>query len=804
MTDRIAAPGLVGARVRRVEDPRYLTGSGRYVDDLDLPGALTVSLVRSPVARARITGVRLTHSPDLPSGVTLVTGADLGDLAMRAPGAHESWQHGDQPLLAKDVVRFVGEPVAAVLHEDPYLVEDAAEFVEVDYDAQEAIVSLEAALAPDAETVHEHWRDNMFYRRRRVFGDPETGRGQATQVVRRSFRSLRQAGVPLEGRGCAAVPAPQGGRVTLYSSTQVPHLVRTYVARELGIAENSLEVIAPDVGGGFGVKAHVFAEEVLITALALRLGRAVRWTEDRLEHLVASAHARDHVHQLEAHVDDTGKIHFLKAQIVVDAGAYSLFPWTASSDPGMASKVLLGPYAIRNYEVEDRAVATNKCPLGTYRGVGRPSAVYSMERLMDEIARTLVLDPAEVRRANVIREFPYQTANGLTYDPGSYAESLELALKVSGYEEHRARGVEEPDARIRRGYGIALYNEQTSHGTPDFATRGGPIETGYESIRIRVEPDGMVVAYTGLQSHGQSMETTFGQLIAEELGVGLDRVRLVHGDTSASPYCVGTWGSRGAALGGAAAMGAAREIRAKILEIAAHRLEAAVGDLEITDGVVGVKGTDGARVTVAEIAYFANRTVQHLPPGMAPGLEAVSYVDGPPSGTFSNACHVAIADVDTWTGRVSIARYVVVEDCGTIINPAIVDGQVHGGVAQGIGTALLEEMVYSPEGQPESSTFKDYLLPNTSVVPDIEVHHLETPSPWTERGIKGMGESGTIGPMAAVTNAVSDALGLCVAVTPLRPRRVWALLNDGADPDANWQYWTTRPGLASFWHDEEE
>jgi carbon-monoxide dehydrogenase large subunit len=407
------------------------------------------------------------------------------------------------------------------------------------------------------------------------------------------------------------------------------------------------------------------------------------------------------------------------------------------------------------------------------------------------------MDPADVRRVNVIREFPYETANGLLYDPGSYAESLEQALEISGYEQHRTTGA--GTGRIRRGYGIALYNEQTSHGTPDFATRGGPIETGYESMAIRVQPDGMVLAQTGMQSHGQSMETTFAQIIADELGVGMESIRLEHGDTTNSPYCVGTWGSRGAALGGGAAASAAREVRAKILDIAAHRLEANPEDLDIVDGRVFVRGAPQSAVTVAEIGYIANRLAQHLPPGMPPGLEAVAYVDGPPRGTFSNACHIAVVDVDTWTGLVKLSRYVVVEDCGTIINPMIVDGQVHGGVAQGVGTALLEELVYSPDGQPTTSTFMDYLMPSASVLPDIEVHHLETPSPWTERGIKGMGESGTIGPMASVANAVSDALGMPANYTPLRPTRVWHLLQNGSDAEALWQRWSQHPGLSRFW-----
>jgi aerobic carbon-monoxide dehydrogenase large subunit len=793
------SPRLVGARVRRVEDARLVSGLGRYLDDLAPAGTLHLRLVRSQFPSALVTSISIGDFEPAPEGTLLFTGDDTGHLAVRADVRHSSWRGSEQPVLARGRVRYVGEPVAAVLHPDPYVAEDAADLVSVDCEPLPAVVDLAGALDPGSPRVHEDWPDNLFVRRRRVFGDLDEARGQADRVIRRVLRTNRQAGVPLEGRGCLAVPEPTGASLTLWSSTQMPHLVRTYVARQLGLPEHALRVVAPDVGGGFGVKGHVFGEEVLVAWLALRTGRPVKWVEDRSEHLIASIHARDHLHLVEAFVSASGRVLGLRAQLVVDAGAYSVFPWTAGSDSGMAAKVLLGPYDIQRYEVEDVAVATNKCPLGTYRGVGRPSAVFTMERLMDEIARELGLDPAEVRRRNLIREFPYRTAMGLEYDPGSYAESMEKALEHVGYEALRRAPRERGGGRVRIGVGVAVYNEQTAHGTPDFEVRGTPIETGYESLALRMDPDGAVVVHTGLQSHGQSYETILAQVVAEELGVEFGTVRVVHGDTASSPYCVGTWGSRGAVLGGGAAARAARQVRAKLLAIAAHHLEVSEADLEIQDGVAHPRGYPGKGLAVAELAYIANRHTALLPPGIEPGLEATVFLDGPERGTFSNACHAAVVEVDTRTGKVRPVRYVVVEDCGVMINPTVVDGQVQGGVAQGIGSALLEEVKYSPEGQPLTSTFMDYLLPTSTDVPAVEVHHLQTPSPLTELGAKGMGEAGSIGPMAAVAGAVSDALGRPVLETPLRPERVWRLRHEPVDLDALWARWARLENLSGFW-----
>lgn len=790
--------GLIGARVRRVEDGRLTTGTARYLDDLNVPNQLYLRLVRSNVAHGRITSIGQSQWDPLPDGTSVFTGADCAGIGVAANVDHEAWQDSTQPMLALDRVRFVGEPVAAVLHPDPYVVEDAAELIEVDIDELPPVLDLEQVLAGGTEPLHDGWSNNLFIKKRRAFGDLDAARQRSTRVIRRLFRNHRQSGVPLENRGCLAVPSAAGDGVTLWTSSQMPHMVKTVVASALQLPESAVRVVAPDVGGGFGVKGHVFPDEVLACWLALRTGRPIKWVEDRSEHLLASIHARDHAHLVEAYVTDDGRVQGIRLQVVVDSGAYSVYPWTAGSDGGMVGKVFPGPYDFQDYEVEDLAVATNKAPLGTYRGVGRPAAVFTMERLMDEIAAELDLDRVEVRRRNLITTFPYLTAPGLLYDPGTYLESLERTAQELGYVPSNGRPVRDADADVAVGVGFAVYNEQTSHGAIDFALRSTPIESGYQSSTMRVEPDGSVLVFTGMQSHGQGLETTLAQVAATELDVPLASVRVIHGDTANSPYAMGTWGSRGAALGGGSVGKASRVLRDKVLRIAAHLLEVDPADLEITDGNIAVRGTPGTRLTMKDVAYTATRRISELPPGMDPGLEATASIDGPPRGTFSNACHGVVVEVERSTGKVRIRRYVVVEDCGTMINPTVVDGQVQGGVAQGIGSALLEEVVYSGDGQPLTSTFVDYLMPTTTDVPDIEVHHLCTPSPWTENGIKGMGEAGAIGPMAAIANAVADALGTQVWETPLRMHRVAGLVA-GATPDGLWERWSALPELAAFW-----
>lgn len=775
-----STPHLIGARIPRLEDRRLTTGEARYLDDLEIAGALHARIVRSPVAHARILGIDAGALRAAFPDALVFTGVEC-EAGIRADIQQPGAQHSFQPCLARDVVRYVGDPVAVVLTADPYRSEDAAELLEVEYEPLEVVTGIERALAPDAPPLHPGWTENAFIRRVRGGGDIEAAAREADHVIRRTFRTNRHTGVPMEMRGCLATLDPTGRQLTLWSSTQLPFMVRSYVAAELGWPENALRVVAPDIGGGFGVKGGVQPEEVLVSWLAIRTGRPVKWVEDRVEHLQASIHARDHLHQLEAYVRADGRVLGVSVRILLDAGAYSVYPWTAGCDSSMAASVLLGPYDIPNYRAEDIPVATNKCPLSTYRGVGRPSAVFSMERLMDEIARELGIDPIEIRLRNVVRTFPYQTPTGLEYDSGSYAESLERMREVLEYDRLRRWQAEARSRGEHVGIGIMMFCEQTAHGTREFITRGMPLVSGYQSATVEMDPQGRVTVFTGLQSHGQGMETTLAQVAAGELGIPLEHVRVIHGDTGNSPYAMGTWGSRGATLGGGSVALAAGDLREKLLQIAAHHLEIGARDLELRGGAARVKGVPDRCVQIATLARWALQDPIHLPPGMPPGLQQTRFMDGVERGVFSNGCHAVVVRVDPELGKIELLRYVAIEDCGTMINPLIVDGQVQGGVAQGLGSALLEELIYDDDGQLLTATFADYLLPGTTNVPNIEVYHLETPSPLTPLGTKGMGEAGAIAPMAAIGNAVTDALDACVTETPLNLERTWRLARTGSE-----------------------
>jgi len=685
-------------------------------------------------------------------------------------------QRFTQPILARDRVRFVGEPICAVLLDDAYAVEDAAESVFVEYDALPVVADVEAATATDGPILFEGWRNNFFIEQTRKGGDLDAARAASARVIKRTYRNQRQAGVPMECRGVLAMLDPTGRILTVWSSTQIPHLLRTYLSEELSWPENQINVIAPEVGGGFGVKGHVFAEEVLVAWLAIRTRRPVKWIEDRREHLIASIHARDHVHTLEAYVTAEGRVLGLKADITVDVGAYSVWPFTAGSDPGMVAKVLPGPYDIQGYEATFRAVATNKCPIGTYRGVGRPSAVFSQELLMDEIAVELGIDPFTLRERNVPPKFPYKNVLGFTYDEGSYAQSIVKMRDLLAPDIDAARASRGKPIRV--GVGFALFLEQTAHGTPDFIRRRSPIETGYESAKVEMYPDGRVVIDTGVQCHGQGHETTFAQLVSEQLGIPPEDVLLRHGNTMTSPYSTGTWGSRGITLGGGAAYRAAGVLREKLVAIAAQHLQAAPGEIELADRHARIKNDPQRHIAIAKLARWAQRNVENLPAGMEPGLYASAFVDGPADGAYTNAIHAAVVEIDTKTGALKLKRFVVVEDCGTIVNPMIVDGQVRGGVVQGIGSALWEHFIYDKEGQPLTTNFADYLMPSAPGLPNIEVHHIETPSAVTPLGMKGLGEGGAIGPAAAIANAVQNALGVPVRETPITPHRIWKLINN--------------------------
>jgi len=767
-------PRHVGARVKRTEDTRLLSGAARYIDDIRLPNMLHLCFVRAQHAHAKILEIDTDGLADLAYPTLVFTGKDTAGVAVTAHQDFPEMQFSEQPVLAEDKVRFVGEPVAAVLADDPYDAEDAAELVFVDYEPLTVVGTMAQARDPEMPAIFDNWKGNVFIERQMKGGDIEAAKAAAAHVVRRTFYNQRQTGVPMECRGVVAEYDEASRVLTVWSSTQIPHLVRTYICEELNLPESRVRVVAPEVGGGFGVKGQVFVEEVLVPLLAMKTGRPVKWIEDRREHMMASIHARDHEHTLEAYVSAEGRLLGLTADISVDVGAYSTYPFTAAGDPGMAAKVMPGPYDFPAYEATFRALATNKCPLGTYRGVARPSAVFSLERLMDEIAAELGIDPFEIRLKNVIREFPYKNALGFTYDPGSYAQSLEKARELLAPDiEEAARTKTSPDKRI--GVGFALFIEQGAHGTPDFTRRRVPIETGYIAARVEMEPDGEVIVDVGLQNHGQGHETVMAQVAADVLGVDPSNVYVRQGDTLTTPYSVGTWGSRGGPLGGGAVHEASKILADKLRAIAGHLLQTDKDKIVLYGGKAQVEGAEDRFIEIKKLCRIALRNVDQLPEGMIPGLEAAYSLDGSADGTYANALHAVVVEIDIRTGKMKLRRVLAIEDCGTILNPLIVDGQVRGGMVQGIGSAMLEHFIYDEECQPLSTSFADYLMPLATEIPSIEVHHFETPTPRTPLGAKGLGEGGAIGPAAAIANAVANALGVSVLKTPLNGNEIWRL-----------------------------
>ncbi len=783
---------FVGQPLRRREDRRHLLGAARFLPDLREPGTLQVAFVRSPHAHAMLRGVDTSAALALPGVASVLTGDDVR--AESRPFSAYVSLPGLKPLewyaLPTDRVRYVGEPVAAVAAADRYLAEDAVELVGVAYEPLPAVVDAEAAEAADAPLLYPGWGDNIYLHRTFANGDVADAFAGADLVLRERFEVQRYTGVPLEGRGCLASFDPGTGRLTVWSSTQWPHALRTVLADLLDLPESRLRVIAPDVGGGFGNKQHVFREEVAVCLLALRLRRPVQWVEDRQESLKASVHARQQVHEVEAAVRRDGVLLGLRVRVLADVGTGAMY-FTGLAPQLVTVNALPGPYRLQAYAYELRCVVTNKCPAGAYRGFGRANAVFTLERLMDLIAQKTGLDPAEVRRRNLLRpeELPYQTATGAVLDSGRYQECLDRALALAEYERWRR---EQAAARRRGRYlgiGIACFVEGTTPNIRGLAGRWG----AYEAATARLEPDGRLAVFVGVSPHGQGLETSLAQVAADRLGITPDAVDIFHGDTASCPYGLGTWGSRSAVVGGVAVGRAVRAVREQVLRIAAGLLEAAPDDLEIREGQVRVRGLPGRALSLREVAAVAYHATHQLPSGLEPGLQA-TYWYAPPqaagvpdergrantNATFSNATHVAVVAVDPETGEVRVLRYAVVHDCGTIINPRIVEGQVHGGVAQGIGGALYEELVYDDSGQCLTGSLLDYLLPTACEVPAVEVGHLETPSPFVEGGYKGMGEGGAIGAPAAIANAVADALaplGVHVTRTPLAPARLLALLS---------------------------
>ena len=620
--------------------------------------------------------------------------------------------------------------------------------------------------------VHDEWGDNLMQEIKVEIGEVSKAFQEADCIVAERFVTGRHLAMPMETRGCLASFEAATDSLTIWSSTQTPHVVRTHLARAINFPEHHIRVIAPDVGGGFGLKAHLFGEEVLAAFLSRRLGRPVKWIEDRREHLTASLHAKHQVVYGELALKKDGTILGITGRYISDVGAYSDYPWGSALEAGHAASAMPGPYKVPAYRFEALSVATNKTTIGPYRGVGLPIAVLTMERLMDLAAQKLGIDRMELRLRNMIRtqDHPYTTITGAEVESGSHQEALHMALEMIGYEEFRAE-----QQRMRQqgryiGLGVGCYIEGTAGSSQAFQAIGVPVG-GYESATVRMDANGKVTVLVGTHSHGQSHETTFAQVAADELGVPLSDVKIIEGDTTAVPYGWGTWGSRSAVTGGGATIIASRKVREKLLRVASRLSEIPSDDLQLADGMVRRKQDS---VGVVPIKDIAQQILYAQFAGEEPGLEATSHYEPPPA-THSNATHVATVEVDSETGQVKLLRYVVVEDCGTIINPRVVDGQIQGGVAQGIGTALYEQALYDENGQFLTGTLMDYLVPTAVDVPRVEIGHIESPSPYTPTGIKGMGEGGAIAPPAAIANAVCDALSsfnVRISEVPITPERV--------------------------------
>jgi carbon-monoxide dehydrogenase large subunit len=755
---------------------RHLRGRGEFVADLKIAGTQVVVFMRSPHAHARIRGISVPQG--LPGRV--FTAADLPRVkpirvVTQAAGARSpAW-----PPLATDKARYVGEAIAACVAPTYAAAQDLTNAVTVDFEPLDAVVDAVREMRGSSHPVHDGWGDNLFLERSLEGGDIEAASRAAEITISREFRMARQSGAPMEGRAILAYRDHRLDEIVLYVSAQIPHTMRVAIGEILGIDLRRLRVVAPDVGGGFGPKARVYPEEIILAALALELDHPIRWVEDRNEHLLTCGHTRDQYHKVTAYADRQGRILGVDAEVTADVGAYGLWPQGPYQEANMAARCIPGPYSFPNYRARFATVATNKTPVAPYRGVGRPAACFAMERIIDEVARAVGRDPVEVRIENMIRsdQMPFISASGLTYDSGDYPGAVRLCAEMLDLPAIRARQRRgEPDGRLI-GVGFGSFTEQTGHGAAEFAARGASLIPGFESCTARILADGSMVLMVGIQSHGQGLETALSQIAYHELGIEPDRIAVRHGDTESTAFGFGTFASRSMVMSGGAVARASRILRDKLCRVGAHLLQCEVSEVRCEGG--SVHGPQGS-VTIAEIAKVAHLRMDGLPPGVDPLLDATAtYEPGVSTGVYSYATHGAVVAVDPETGAVELLDFVVAEDCGTMINPMLVEGQIHGGVAQGIGTAMCEEIPYDEQGQPLAATFLDYHMPGAFELPPIRIGHLHNPATATEYGVKGMGEGGAVAPPAAIANAVRDALaaiGAEINETPLTPRRVMAAI----------------------------
>ncbi len=765
---------LTGQRVRRKEDPRLITGAATYVDDVKKPGMLYAAILRSPHGAARIKDLRTEAAAKAPGVYAVFTGADVEGVGpVPCAAALPGLRVPKHTILATNRVYYVGHPVAVVVATDRYKAADALDLFEVDYEPLPAVTDPEKALQPGAPAVHPEWPDNIAFTQHTDYGDAKKAFAEADVVVKQRITSQRLIPSAMETRGVVAEWNPGDKQLTIYSSTQIPHLLRTQLALMLGMPENRLRVIAPEVGGGFGSKLNVYAEEALMGFVAMRVGKPVKWIESRRENCQVTIHGRGHVDYVELAARKDGTITGMRIKIIQDLGAYHQL--LGPLIPTLSVLMLPGLYNFHDAEADVVGVFTNAAPTDAYRGAGRPEATHCIERIVDILAARLKMDPAEIRLKNFPppNAFPFTTATGLVYDSGDYAKPLLRAQEIVDYRALRAEQAEARKQGRLLGVGISTYGEICAFG-PSPATPAG----GWESATVKVEPTGKVTIMTGASPHGQGQETSFAQLAADAFGVPLDDVLVLHGDTSVVQYGIGTFGSRATAVGGTAVYLALQDLREKCKRFAAPMLGVAVDDITFEGGVFS-SPKSSRTATFQEVALEAY-ICRNPQPGLEPGLVVTRFFE-PSNFAFPFGAHIAVVEVDKETGEIRVQQYVAVDDCGRVINPLLVDGQVHGGVAQGLGQALYEEAVYDEYGQLLTGELMNYAVPKAHHVPEIRTERTETPSPVNPLGVKGVGEAGTIGCSPALVNAVVDALsplGVTHIDMPMTPQKVWRLIQE--------------------------
>jgi carbon-monoxide dehydrogenase large subunit len=774
---------LIGSRIGRKEDAAMLTGRTTFVDSMTLPGMVWMAVIRSPYAHARIRSVDLSAAASAPGVVAAFSGADLAD-AWKA-GMPCAWpvtedlKNGTHLPLATEKARYQGDGVAVVLAESRALAKDAAELVEVDYEPLPAVVDVEDAAKDGAPLVHDELGTNVSYVWKLEAGDVDGAFAAAATTVKERYFHPRLIPTAIEPRSVVVQPNAATGDATMWSATQIPHILRVLAAATLGMPESKLRVVAPDVGGGFGSKLNVYAEELLVLALARRLGRPVKWTEERTEGYTATIHGRDVVQEMEYAADADGNITAVRASVTAAMGAY--LQLVTPGIPLLGAWLYAGAYDIPAYSFTCTGVFTHTTPTDAYRGAGRPEATFAVERTIDALARVRGEDPVELRRRNLIAEFPKTISSGLTIDAGDYHATLDRCLEQLDYDEVRREQQTRRDRGDTKviGIGLSTYTEMCGLAPSRILGAIRYAAGGWETATVRCLPTGSIQVLTGTSPHGQGHETAWAQIAADQLGYAIDEVEVLHGDTAVTPFGLDTYGSRSLPVGGVALWNAGLKIVDKARQIAAHSLEVSEDDLDYEAGTFSVKGSSDKAMTVKE-ASWAAFAAHDLPDGMEPGLEATAFYD-PPNFSWPAGAHAAVVEADTETGDARLLRYVAVDDVGSQINPMIVEGQIHGGIAQGVAAALYEEGRYDTDGNLETPNLVNYLVPSAAELPDFELDSVTTPSPTNPLGVKGVGETGTIASEAAVMNAVVDALshlGVTTLEMPATPERVWRAIEE--------------------------